>query len=97
MTPDATLFVYARAAQGSRMPLAIVRRAARDLPFEFALDDSMAMSRDATLSSASEVVVEARVSASGSATPASGDLAGTSAPVRPGTAGIVVTIDRVLP
>ena len=97
VTPDATLFVYARAAQGSRMPLAIVRRAARDLPFEFALDDSMAMSRDATLSSASEVVVEARVSASGSATPASGDLAGTSAPVRPGTAGIVVTIDRVLP
>lgn len=97
VAPDATLFVYARAAQGSRMPLAIVRRSARELPLEFALDDSMAMSRDARLSGASEVVVEARVSASGSAPPARGDLAGASAPVRPGTTGIVVTIDRVLP
>ena len=95
--PDATLFVYARAAQGSRMPLAIVRRAARELPFEFALDDSMAMAPGATISSAREVVVEARVSASGSATAASGDLSGVSAAITPGTSGVRITIDRVVP
>jgi cytochrome c-type biogenesis protein CcmH len=95
--PDATLFVYARAAQGSRMPLAIVRRAARELPFEFALDDSMAMAPGATISSAREVVVEARVSASGGATAASGDLSGVSAAITPGTSGVRITIDRVMP
>ena len=95
--PDATLFVYARAAQGSRMPLAIVRRAARELPFEFALDDSMAMAPGATISSAREVVVEARVSASGSATAASGDLSGVSAAITPGTSGVRISIDRVVP
>lgn len=97
IAPDATLFVYARASTGSRMPLAIVRRAARDLPFDFTLDDTMAMSGEARLSGASEIVVEARVSASGSATPAPGDLAGVSAAVRPGTKDIAVVIDRVLP
>lgn len=95
--PDATLFVYARAAQGSRMPLAILRRTARELPLEFALDDSMAMAPGATISSAREVVVEARVSASGSATAASGDLSGVSAAVAPGASGLRITIDRVVP
>jgi len=95
--PDATLFVYARAAQGSRMPLAILRRTARELPLEFALDDSMAMAPGATISNAREVVVEARVSASGSATAASGDLSGVSAAVAPGASGLRITIDRVVP
>lgn len=94
---DATLFVYARASQGPRMPLAIVRRTARDLPLEFALDDSMAMAPGATLSNAAEVVVEARISTSGGATAASGDLAGQSGPVKPGTSGLRITIDRVVP
>jgi len=94
---DATLFVYARAAQGSRMPLAILRRTARELPLEFALDDSMAMAPGATISNAREVVVEARVSASGSATAASGDLSGVSAAVAPGASGLRITIDRVVP
>lgn len=95
--PDATLFVYARAAQGPRVPLAILRRTARELPLDFVLDDSMSMAPGATLSGAKEVVVEARVSASGSATPARGDLSGTSAKVAPGATGLAITIDRVVP
>jgi cytochrome c-type biogenesis protein CcmH len=95
--PDATLFVYARAAQGSRMPLAIVRRAARELPFEFALDDSMAMAPNMKLSSFPEVVVGARVSRSGNATPQSGDLEGLSKPVKVGASGIAIVIDSALP
>ena len=41
--PQATLFVFARAVQGPRMPLAVIRKIARDLPLQFVLDDSMAM------------------------------------------------------
>jgi cytochrome c-type biogenesis protein CcmH len=95
--PQATLFVFARAVQGSRMPLAVIRKGAGDLPLQFVLDDSMAMAPGATLSSAREVVVEARLSTSGTAVPASGDLAGESGPVTPGTSGIVVTINRIVP
>jgi cytochrome c-type biogenesis protein CcmH len=95
--PQATLFVYARAAQGPRMPLAILRASARDLPLDFALDDSMAMAAGATLSSASAIVVEARVSASGMATPSSGDLAGESPVVAPGANNLSITINRIVP
>lgn len=97
VAPDATLFVYARNPEGSRMPLAVLRRSAHDLPFEFVLDDSMAMTPASRLSGARSVVVEARISTKGSATPAPGDLDGQSPAVPPGTTGIVVTIDRVLP
>jgi cytochrome c-type biogenesis protein CcmH len=95
--PQATLFVFARAVQGSRMPLAVIRKGAGDLPLQFVLDDSMAMAPGATLSSAGQVVIEARLSTSGTAVPASGDLAGESGPVAPGTNGVVVTINRVVP
>src|SRR3954465_6746413 len=38
--PDDTVFVFARAASGPRMPLAIVRIKAADLPYKFSFDDS---------------------------------------------------------
>jgi cytochrome c-type biogenesis protein CcmH len=94
--PEDTLFVYARAVQGSRMPLAIVRKQVKDLPLSFALDDSMAMSPAARLSSAQQVVISARISKRGEATPQAGDLLGQSAPVAPGTRGLTVEIAQVV-
>ncbi|MCU0965830.1 MAG: c-type cytochrome biogenesis protein CcmI, partial [Burkholderiaceae bacterium] len=41
--PGDTLFVFARAAEGPRMPLAILKRTGADLPLSFTLDDGMAM------------------------------------------------------
>ena len=96
--PTDTVFVFARAAQGPKMPLAIVRRQVKDLPVTVTLDDSMAMSPEMKLSSAARVVVGARVSKAGTAAPQSGDLEGLSAPLAPGTTRtVVVTIGRVVP
>jgi len=92
-----TVFIYARAAEGSRMPLAVLRIAARELPKDFSLDDTMGMAPGVKLSGAPSVIVEARISKSGNAIPQPGDLFGRSAPLRPGTAGLRITIDQVAP
>ncbi len=95
---DETLFVFARAASGPRMPLAIARLTAADLPARVTLDESMAMTPQMTLGTFPQVVVGARVSRSGNATPTAGDLEGSSAPLAPaGGPEVTVTIDRVVP
>ena len=96
IAPGDTLFVYARAAEGPGMPLAILRRRASDLPLAFSLDDSMAMSPAMKLSAFPKVVVTARISKSGSATPQPGDLQGTSPAVANSGEGLRVTIDKVV-
>jgi cytochrome c-type biogenesis protein CcmH len=92
-----TVFIFARAVDGPRMPLAVLRVSARELPKEFTLDDSMGMAPGVSLSGAAAVIVEARISKSGNALPQSGDFSGRSAPVKPGAAGVKVTIDQVVP
>ncbi|CAB3918553.1 c-type cytochrome biogenesis protein CcmI [Achromobacter piechaudii] len=74
--PDDTVFILARPVSGSRMPLAISRWRVSDLPRAFVLDDSSAMSPQATLSGASRVRVEIRISRSGAAAAQPGDLQG---------------------
>jgi cytochrome c-type biogenesis protein CcmH len=88
-----TVFIFARAAQGPRFPLAALRKQVKDLPTAFVLDDSMSMVPDAKLSSFPMVVVGARISKSGSATPAAGDLEGLTEPVRPGTKNLKIRIN----
>jgi cytochrome c-type biogenesis protein CcmH len=95
--PGDTVFVFARNPQGSRMPLAVLRAKASDLPLDFKLDDSMAMSPEFKLSSAAEVRIEARVSKTGSATPGPGDLIGVGPVVKPGATQVAVQIDQVRP
>lgn len=92
-----TLFVFARAVDGPRAPLAVQRGQVGAWPVAFTLDDSMAMSPQLTLSAFDKVVVVARVSRSGSATPQAGDLEGQSKPLDRGAATVDVVIDRVVP
>ncbi len=95
--PTDTVFVFARAAEGPRMPLAALRMQVKDLPASFTLDDSMAMTPAARLGQHKRVVVSARVSKSGDPTAQSGDLAADERLVDVGDAGVALTIDKQLP
>ena len=93
-----TVFIYARATQGSRMPLAIVRKQVKDLPVTVTLDDTMAMTPQMVLSKFDQVTVGARVSKSGGAMPQSGDLQGMVTPVDTQTdTEIQITINSKVP
>jgi cytochrome c-type biogenesis protein CcmH len=91
-----TVFVFARPADGSRMPVALMRRRAGDLPFEFTLDDSMAMVPRSRLSSQPQVIVGARISRRGDAMPQAGDLQSVAAPVSVGARGLQIEINEVV-
>jgi cytochrome c-type biogenesis protein CcmH len=94
--PGDTLFVFARAVEGPRMPLAILRKQVKDLPLTFTLDDSMAMTPASRLSSVPRLVVGARISKAGDATPRPGDLQGFSAPVAPGATQLGIEIAELV-
>lgn len=91
--PDDTVFIFARAAEGSRMPLAILRKKVSDLPAAFTLDDSTAMSPATRLSGTPQVVIGARISKSGNAMLQSGDLQGVSKSVNNSAKDIAISID----
>jgi cytochrome c-type biogenesis protein CcmH len=93
-----TLFVFARAAAGPKMPLAVLRvPAPTTWPFRYTLTDAMAMAPNMNLSSFAEVTIEARISKSGNAQPASGDMQGASAAVKNDARQVSVTIAKVVP
>jgi cytochrome c-type biogenesis protein CcmH len=93
-----TLFVYAKAASGPPMPLAIVRTTAGQLPLSVTLDDSQAMMPQMKLSSFNQVIINARISKTGNATPGSGDFQGVSKTIDPASNPAVdVVIDSVVP
>lgn len=97
VAPDDTVFVLARAAEGPRMPLAVQRFRAAELPRAFRLDDSMSMAPGMTISTMPRVIVEARVSKSGNAITQPGDVRGVSVPVAPGATDLHVVIGEVVP
>jgi cytochrome c-type biogenesis protein CcmH len=96
--PNDAVFVYATPANGDRMPLAILKTTVSQLPLNFTLDDSTAMTPERKLSMAGEVLVKVRVSKSGNAMPQSGDLSGgTAGPVKVGTQGLKIEIKDQIP
>jgi cytochrome c-type biogenesis protein CcmH len=96
VSPDDTVFIFARAPTGSKMPLAILRKKVSDLPMDFTLDDSLAMSPAMRLSTQPQVVVGARISKSGGAMAAPGDLQALSAPVALGAKALKLEIGEVV-
>ncbi len=96
-SPGDTVFVFARAAEGPRAPLAVMRVKVSELPLAFSLDDSQAMSPELRISKFAKIRVEARISKSGNALPQSGDLQGASEIVSSGTRDLRVVIDKPVP
>jgi cytochrome c-type biogenesis protein CcmH len=98
VSPNDAVFVYATPANGDRMPLAIMKTTVSQLPLNFTLDDSTAMTPERKLSTAGEVLIKVRVSKSGNAMPQSGDLTGASAgPVKVGAKGLKIEIKDQIP
>lgn len=89
------LMVVARPNDGSRMPVAVVRADAATLPFDFTLDDSLAMSSDRKPSQFPELLIEARVSKTGQAVPQAGDLFGPAVTAKLGAKDVRLKIDQV--
>lgn len=95
---DDTLFVYAQALTGPKMPLAIVKKQVKDLPLQAVLNDSMAMQPQTHLADFKQLRIVARISKSGNAMPQPGDLLGSAEVNLDGsqTVAVSVTIDQEL-
>lgn len=97
VAPTDRVFVYARAVEGPRMPLAILMKSAGELPINFTLDDSLAMAPELKLSKFDRVLVTARITKSGDAAARSGDLQGQVGPLRVGSRDVEIVIDKIVP
>jgi len=96
--PNTTLFIFAKAAEGPPMPLAVHRGLAKDLPITITLDDSMAMMPQMTLSSFPKVIVAARLSSNGQPQGQTGDFEGYSEEIELSTTPVVdVLINSIKP
>lgn len=82
---DQTVFVIARALEGAGPPIAVAKRLVAELPFEMDLDDSLAMSPQARISTQKMVKISARISRSGTPAAQSGDYYGEIAAVAVGS------------
>ena len=97
-TPDQLVFVAVVRASGPPMPLAARKLRAADLPATLVLTDSDALMAGQGLSSANEVRLVARLSATGSATPQPGDWETSSEVIAlPSTDIVRLSINRQRP
>lgn len=95
--PDDTVLIFARLVDGPRMPVAVLKRRAAELPLDFKLDESTAMNPSLRLSPSMQVVVGVRVTRSGQAMAQPGDLQGFSDPVPVGTNGLAIEVKDIVP
>lgn len=97
VSPADTVFVFASPPEGGpKMPLAVMKRQVKDLPFGFALDDSMAVMPNMKMSNFKRVVIAARVSKSGKAAVEIGDFVSAPATVAVGEANVDLLIRGIV-
>jgi len=91
------LFIVAKSVDSPGAPVAVYRGSVGAWPVTFTLDDSQSMLPGRNLSSAGRVTIEARISQSGQAVPASGDLRGSSGVINPADRHpLKILIDEVI-
>ncbi|PKH92396.1 MULTISPECIES: c-type cytochrome biogenesis protein CcmI [unclassified Pseudoalteromonas] len=95
---DGILFIFAKAASGSPMPLAAVKLANYSFPITVELSDSSAMVAGLNLSSAENIIISARISIDDSVMPSSGELEGHSESLkRESVSDYQLQIDTLIP
>jgi len=95
---DGILFIFAKAASGSPMPLAAVKLAKYSFPITVKLSDSSAMVAGLNLSSAENIIISARISIDDSVMPSSGELEGHSESLkRESVSDYQLQIDTLIP
>ena len=94
--PEDTVLIVAGVLDGPRMPVAVLKRRASELPLDFTLDDSAATTPTLRLSPSMQLVVAARILRAGQAVAQPGDLQGISLPVPVGSRGLLVEINSVV-
>ena len=93
-----TLFVFAKAANGSPMPIAAVKLTSYSFPVTVELNDSTAMVEGMNLSSAEDIIISARISLDDSIMPSSGELEGHSGSLkRESVSEYQLKIDTLIP
>ena len=93
-----TLFVFAKAANGSPMPIAAVKLTSYSFPVTVELNDSTAMVEGMNLSSAEDIIISARISLDDSVMPSSGELEGHSGSLkRESVSEYQLKIDTLIP
>lgn len=98
LDPAATVFVFATPPDGGRMPVAALKRRVSELPLQLQLSDADALAPVARISDYERVQIGARVSLSGNAMPASGDLVADTKTAEVGAdSAVELTIDRRVP
>ena len=97
ISPTDIVFIYAKAIEGPKLPLAIIKSTAGQLPTTFILSDEQSMSPQFKLSQFKEVSLTARVSKSGNAIPEKGDLIGFIPKLKIGEKNIQLIIQDVQP
>ena len=96
VSPDDTVFIVVREAGGPPMPMAVKRVRAAELPLDFTLGDGDSLTPDRPLSSAKALIIEARVSKSGAAQKAAGDLISAPVSAKVGSKGLRLSIDKAV-
>jgi cytochrome c-type biogenesis protein CcmH len=92
-----TLFIVAKSVDSPGAPVAVFRTTVGSWPVKFDLSDSQSMLPGRNLSNAGRVTVEARISQSGQALPAAGDLQGSTGVINPADhPALQILIDRVV-
>ncbi|MBB1402275.1 c-type cytochrome biogenesis protein CcmI [Pseudoalteromonas sp. SG45-1] len=95
---DGILFIFAKAATGSPMPLAAVKLTKYSFPITVELSDSSAMVAGLNLSSAENIIISARISIDDSVMPSSGELEGYSQALkRESVSDYQLQIDTLIP
>lgn len=94
--PGDMLMVIAKPT-GERMPVAVLKVPANQFPFNFVLDDSLAMNPNKRISQLSEVTVEVRISKTGMAKAESGDLISATQTVKVGSSKLHILVNQIYP